>query len=462
MSFSVYFKTQAQLKPDAIVDQLMKRGERIMIENEDFPCFRFGRIKEALRGIEINKENDGYEVKINYFSSRSDYEFFVETIDVMMKLLDVIPYTEEDEPIDNPYTKFNSQWIDRQQDVSWETLCVLIREYGNPFQIQGFFIKFIIGPNVLKSRNFNLFPPYEDNRSKWEHLIKYFTWMQWTLVDCDNTQSNLAMDNIDGTTTKLSLITIKDGKVTPFKYISYEPLIAVVDLDSGENIVLRFEDFAKATDWIEDGDCDLSYLDEYQKCICSGEVTVEYIKRVMEEAKRYIPNEVSYKPSYPGSGYDEKQNTVIFMWNTETGISLDDYIKEIKQFYTGKFNRKVHEWKDVKMDDRFYVVKVAEGKTGVVMAGILTSQPYVSPQWSGKGRKQYIVELKPTMMINSETAPMIGFDELEKVAPDFMWRGGYSGRVLTQEEAMALESLFAEYLKVIKPMKDGFNICFIE
>jgi hypothetical protein len=65
-------------------------------------------------------------------------------------------------------------------------------------------------------------------------------------------------------------------------------------------------------------------------------------------------------------------------------------------------------------------------------------------------------------MINPESAPMLTIEDLEAVVPDFMWRGGYSGRLLTNEQAKALETRFYMYLKEIEYKDDGENICYIK
>ena len=114
------------------------------------------------------------------------------------------------------------------------------------------------------------------------------------------------------------------------------------------------------------------------------------------------------------------------------------------------------------MGDRFYIVKVGDGNVGIVMAGTFSSHPYIATNWSGKGRKSYMIELEPSFMINPEVMPLLTIDELDKTIPNFMWKGGYSGRKLEKDQAAALEKIFSNYLNLIDGKDDGINLCMIK
>ena len=42
--------------------------------------------------------------------------------------------------------------------------------------------------------------------------------------------------------------------------------------------------------------------------------------------------------------------------------------------------------------------------------------------------------------------------------PDFEWRKGHSGTLLTDEQAQKLEKLFADYLLMVQDKVDGKNL----
>ena len=66
MSVCVTIRTKKELEPKQIFDALVKRGEAIMVTSDSFPCLKLGRMQQALRGIEINQEDNGYEQIVDH------------------------------------------------------------------------------------------------------------------------------------------------------------------------------------------------------------------------------------------------------------------------------------------------------------------------------------------------------------------------------------------------------------
>lgn len=467
MSYCVNFITNKQVLPDDIFKKLADEGLGIMVTSDEFPSVKFGIIEESLRGIEVNKEEKGYEVRICSCSSQADYNLFVKTIVAMQELTKVTGYSEDDEPISDPYTILNQKWIEREKESSWNVVRIFIKQYRNIIVLRGMFGDICIGPKMLANAEISLYPPYDDEKEKWEKLTRYLTIYNWRLANLKSTHSNLAVSDNDNKQLGISLISIKDNKVQDFDYISYAPLLGFINLDTEESLIISFKDLRKATH-MADFETSFSAFDEYQLFICpksnpNGEVSIEEINDIIKIAKRYEHDNYVAHPTIPGSGYDELQNTFIFIWNLETSdITVENYINSINQFYVGHFERKIHEWKEAKMGDRFYIVKVGDGNVGIVMAGTFSSHPYIATNWSGKGRKSYMIELEPSFMINPEVMPLLTIDELDKTIPNFMWRGGYSGRKLEKDQAAALEKIFSNYLNLIDGKDDGINLCMIK
>lgn len=463
MSYCVNIITEKQLQPKEIFQKIADEGIKLMIINEDFPHLWFGVMYDSLRGVEINKETNGYEVRILSCSSDADYILFPVVIEVVCSLSGGNAIDENDEPINNPMEYFGYEWMEQQTKAGWSAIQAMVRYSGSTVIMNGLFLPFCVGPKLLLSRDkVKIYASYEENANGFDWLTRYFTLMQWSLADAKDTSSRLALENPEdkGNPLGMSLIAIKDNQVSEFDYVSHAPLMNLTNLDTNECVIIRFEDFNRCLDLVN-YDTHFACFDEYQSRKCDGEVDAKEMKAIMDFAKRYIPQRLGYRPTYPGSGFDENQNTFIFMWNPETSEpSLEEYINSIKGFYTADFSRKIHEWKAAKMDDRFYIVKVGDGKIGIVMAGVFRSQPY--QESNEKGRKPYLIELKPTLMLNPDFAPMLTIQDLETVVPNFMWRGGYSGRLLTNEQAKALEVRFASYLKEIEGKDDGVNICYIK
>ena len=460
MSYCVNIRTAKRPAPDDIFQEFANRGERIIITSNEFPCLRFGTLDEALRGIEINEMEDGLEVRVCSCSSIADYHLFVVAIDVLKTITSAPAYSEDDIEIKNPSKQFDVQWINSQITSSWDIVCLLSKESGHAIVMDGMFLPFCVGPQLLKSMGVNLYNHDKNRMPGIEKLTNYLVKIQWWLSDASGTQSRLAIndkDNPEAPPLEISLITIENNEVRPFDYISFAPVLAISNLDTEEVVMIRFEDFKKIYGV---GD-HLSCIDEWQMKTCGGMPTVEEITEMMSLAKRYAPDNLHYRPAYPGSGYDERQKTFVLMWNPETSdISVEEYIQDIQNVLAEEIFRSIHEWKDAQMGDRFYVIKVGNGSTGVVMSGVFGSHPFVQNGKNG-GRSKHFIELKPNMMLNPNTVPMLTISDLEHTVPDFMWRGGYSGRLLTEKQAAALESRYSQYLNGIRSMNDGINLYLI-
>lgn len=463
MSHCVNIITEKQLEPNEIFEVFMAKGESIVVTSDEFPCVKFGRKDESLRGIEINKEEFGYEIRICSCCSRADYELFFKAIEIVSQLSGGKAYEEFDEetPLKDPKDAIKD--IDSDIMSSWSMIRILVRTSGTPVIMDGLFLPYCVGASILEDK-ISLYAEHEDDKEAFEWFMKYFTLMQWAHAYAENTLTQLVVKAPNNEQLGISAIVIENNQVKPFDYIAYAPLVGFFDLDKGDTIIVRFENLRRIAKLTE-VDLDLASFDDYQMRICSGdscdaEMTVEQVRAMMDTARRFEHEALHIAPTYPGSGYDKEQNTFVFMWNTETSdFSVEEHVDSMKGFYTGIFKQRIHEWKEAKMGDRFYLMRVGDGKLGIVMAGVIASQPYVSPEWSGKGRKKYEVNIEPTLMINPETAPMLTVEDIEKEIPDFMWRGGYSGRKLTPQQAERLEKIYANYLEKPNMKVDGENIC---
>ena len=70
--------------------------------------------------------------------------------------------------------------------------------------------------------------------------------------------------------------------------------------------------------------------------------------------------------------------------------------------------------------------------------------------------------MKPSLILNPDTAPMLTTEELMKAIPSFDWTGGHSGRILSKEEATKLEELWSKFLKEHHDDVDGVNMNAID
>ena len=136
-------------------------------------------------------------------------------------------------------------------------------------------------------------------------------------------------------------------------------------------------------------------------------------------------------------------NMVVLMWNPAiSSYTMNDYLDGMEHFGKYGLNWSVWEYEKVQKYDRFVMVKVGEGRTGIVMSGMIMSDPYSGEDWSGKGRNTHYVALRISVMLHPEKAPLLTTEELMREIPGFDWTGGHSGRVLTDEQGSKVKKLW--------------------
>ncbi|MBR4620215.1 MAG: hypothetical protein IKO46_04470 [Salinivirgaceae bacterium] len=277
MSESVEILTKKKIVPDDFFNALVKLGERFCVTSNEFPCLKFGTLYKSLRGVEVNQEDDGYEVRICSFSTYDDYRLFRVSIDVMKELTGgKVSYLEE---IIDSSDYFDDKWIESEMDAGISTVTVLARHENETITLYGMFAPFCFGPKMLDF--FGLSDGHMPDKSEMCSIRKYFCDMQWSLEDKVGTQSDLMVKGENGEIDKaVSLITIKNGKVSKFDYISYAPMVAVGDLDNDNVALLDFEKFKEIVpqDKVE-------YLDECQMLV-KIPFTVEDVLRMIDFGKQ--------------------------------------------------------------------------------------------------------------------------------------------------------------------------------
>ena len=441
MSVCVNFRTARQLEPTVIFDELVKRGKKIMVTSAEFPCLKLGTHQEALRGIEINQEENGYEIRVCSFANRSDLQLYGDVVEAMISLTGENPLYENDEEeiITNPKDYFGDKWIKSQLESSLSVMCTLIKYDGKPIIMDGIFFPFCFGPILARDFEIDLSDPYIEDINV---IQDYLTGLQWKYADKENTSTRMALHNPNDEERPLSisLIYAEDGKVKPFDYVSYADVLCFMDKDK-EVVMIHMEDFWKTIS--SDG---FELMDDYQVSI-KGDLSYEDFLEMQKKAKLFQVDDLSYHPTFPGNGYDEKQKTYVLMWNPAiSSVKMEDHVDSIPNLLTEHYNWSVYEYQEAKKNDRFVLIRCGEGKTGLVMSGIFDSNPYQAGDWSGKGRKVFYMDMTPNFIVNPEEAEIITTKQLQETIPSFDWSGGHSGRLLTEEQARQLEDQLAPYL----------------
>lgn len=139
--------------------------------------------------------------------------------------------------------------------------------------------------------------------------------------------------------------------------------------------------------------------------------------------------------------------TFILKWRPLiSSYKMEQFEEDMHYLEYGEFNWSVHEWEKARSGDNFYMVKVGEGSTGIVMKGFFTSAPYEAADWSGKRRQVHYMDFRPTFYIHPDKCRMMTTEELSELIPEFEWDRGHSGMELPQELASKLDTIWEEYI----------------
>lgn len=153
---------------------------------------------------------------------------------------------------------------------------------------------------------------------------------------------------------------------------------------------------------------------------------------------------------------DRMERTFVLMWNPEVSSFKTEtwhWVMEHRPFVP-TLNWSVWDHEKVEVYDRFFMVKVGSGKTGVVMHGCMDSMPRRGEDWTGQGREVFYCNLYVMQMLDAETQPIITTEALERAIPGFDWRGGHSGRLLNEDETRALNTLWDKFCKENRALMD--------
>lgn len=143
-------------------------------------------------------------------------------------------------------------------------------------------------------------------------------------------------------------------------------------------------------------------------------------------------------------------STIILRWNPEISsfksADFKEAVREAAETQNYRLNWSIWEYEKARPGDRFFLLRVGNGNTGIVMSGMVVSRPYRGEDWSGKGRTTYYADLFPDFLVDTEKCPRLSIASLEKSMPDFTWGSGHSGILLDDEYALTLEWLWLDYL----------------
>lgn len=152
-----------------------------------------------------------------------------------------------------------------------------------------------------------------------------------------------------------------------------------------------------------------------------------------------------------GINRENFRKTFIMRWNTDiSNYTLSEFEDAMEDFFDEGFYYDWSIWDHQKahIGDKFYMIRTGEGANGVVMRGTIIGTPYPDEDWSGKGRKVYYIRMNLTNMIHPERTPLLlTTGELTEAIPDFNWKEGHSGEILSDSQADKLEGVWNDYIE---------------
>lgn len=138
------------------------------------------------------------------------------------------------------------------------------------------------------------------------------------------------------------------------------------------------------------------------------------------------------------------KNCIILRWDPANPYCSTKQFLEAIMYEDNCTELTVEEHRNIKIGNRFFMIKVGYGTCGVVAAGEIISKPFVD-DWDDNNI-YYKLEIKCDFMVNPEVLPILECSTLEDNIPDFDWYFSPSGTILQPESADILERLFQKYL----------------
>ena len=141
--------------------------------------------------------------------------------------------------------------------------------------------------------------------------------------------------------------------------------------------------------------------------------------------------------------------TYLLRWNPAISSVKHDGWRCIIRYtaWYEETNWSIYEWQQAERGDRFYMLLVGAGITGVVASGWFTSNPYEDEDWAGTGHKRYYVDLIFDTILDPENATILSTQQLQSSMPHLTWNTGHSGVLLSEADADTLLGLWSQFLE---------------
>ncbi len=107
-------------------------------------------------------------------------------------------------------------------------------------------------------------------------------------------------------------------------------------------------------------------------------------------------------------------------------------------------NWAIYDWHQAKKGDLSYMLLEgpADENPGIIFKGMFRCNPYTDKDWRGSDKELHYVDVECWNMADINKCAWLDPQQLEEAIPDFNWRSGRSGELLSAKQAEALERLW--------------------
>ncbi len=93
--------------------------------------------------------------------------------------------------------------------------------------------------------------------------------------------------------------------------------------------------------------------------------------------------------------------------------------------------------------DKYYMIRVGQGQTGIVWYGTFNSEPYKDKDVNDKRRKCWYADIIVREAIKPDSSPLVTIDELHYEYPDVDWENMENGQMIAGDIAERLDEIIS-------------------
>lgn len=191
---------------------------------------------------------------------------------------------------------------------------------------------------------------------------------------------------------------------------------------------------------------------KYRKSLYSNLIMACVLSECKEEPLTKSPQ--SFVMKNPLTIKDKSaRRTFVMRWNPEaSSYKVSDFEYAMEDFgqHDIYFDWTVFDYQDVRVGDRFFMLKVGTGNTGIVMSGIIVGLPYKSEEYSRRNEGVHYVRMIPEYMVHPNKTSIVTIQYIDRMLPGVNWNEGSSGVLLTEEQASTFEKIWHNYANQIR------------